>query len=80
MREQFFRHLAEQLDAIRDEGLLKVEHPIRTPQGAEVSLDEGEGSLLNFCANNYLGLANHPDLLRAAADGLAQHEIGRAHV
>ena len=54
------RHYAEELDAIRAQGLFKSERIITSPQSAEITLDDGR-KVLNFCANNYLGLADHPD-------------------
>lgn len=70
--------LAEQLAGIRTAGLYKRERQLLSPQGAEVRV--AQGPVLNLCANNYLGLANHPDILRAAVDGLHEHGYGMASV
>lgn len=68
-----------QLDEIRDAGLYKQERTITTPQGVEIDTVEG-GEVLNFCANNYLGLANHPDIVAAAIEALRSHGFGMASV
>ena len=70
---------AQELDAIREQGLFKSERIITTPQSAEITLDDGR-QVLNFCANNYLGLADHPDLIQAAKDALDSHGFGMASV
>ncbi|MEW1548828.1 glycine C-acetyltransferase [Streptomyces tsukubensis] len=70
------------LDEIRDAGLHKPERVIGTPQGASVSVASGGEPLevLNFCANNYLGLADHPDVVAAAKDALERWGYGMASV
>ncbi len=70
--------LQAELDAIRDAGLWKGEHVLEGPQGARVAV--GGREVLNFCANNYLGLANDPALTRAAQEGLARWGFGLASV
>ena len=70
--------LQEQLVAIEAGGLHKAEKQITSPQNAEI--DTTEGGAINFCANNYLGLANHPEILAAAAEGLKTHGYGMASV
>lgn len=70
--------VTEQLAEIRASGLYKAERQILGPQGAEIRVVQGE--VLNLCANNYLGLANHPDVRQAAIDGLKQHGYGMASV
>src|SRR6476646_9944409 len=70
---------AETLDEIRDAGLFKSERIITSPQSAEITLEDGR-TVLNFCANNYLGLADHPDLIAAAKDALDSHGFGMASV
>lgn len=70
---------AEQLDAIRSAGLYKNERVITSPQNASVSLADGK-SLLNLCANNYLGLAQHAEVNAAAQQGLTDHGYGMASV
>ena len=68
----------QQLSEIRAAGLYKTERRLLSPQGAEVRVAEGE--VLNLCANNYLGLANHPDVVRASIDGVRRHGYGMASV
>ncbi len=68
-----------ELEKIRAEGLYKEEHPITTPQGVEIHTAD-RGAVLNFCANNYLGLANHPAIVAAAAQALQDHGFGMASV
>ena len=73
------RHYAEALDALRAQGLFKSERIITSPQSAEITLADGR-TVLNFCANNYLGLADHPDIIAAAKDALDTHGFGMASV
>ncbi|KAA0068410.1 glycine C-acetyltransferase [Rhodanobacter sp. T12-5] len=70
---------ASELDAIREQGLFKAERIIVSPQSAEIEL-EGGRKVLNFCANNYLGLADHPEVIQAAKDALDTHGFGMASV
>lgn len=70
--------LTGRLEAIRSAGLYKSERQILGPQGAEIRVAQGE--VLNLCANNYLGLANHPDIHQAAIEGLQEHGYGMASV
>ncbi|WP_460456039.1 glycine C-acetyltransferase [Arenimonas alkanexedens] len=72
------RYTAE-LDAIRAQGLFKAERIITGPQSAEITLADGR-TVLNFCANNYLGLADHPDVIQSAKDALDTHGFGMASV
>lgn len=67
------------LNEIRDAGLYKSERIITSPQSAEITLANGR-RVLNFCANNYLGLADHPDIIAAARDALDTHGFGMASV
>ncbi|MGN6513956.1 MAG: glycine C-acetyltransferase [Lysobacteraceae bacterium] len=67
------------LDEIRDAGLFKAERIITSPQAAEITLADGR-TVLNFCANNYLGLADHPAMIQAAKDALDTHGFGMASV
>ena len=71
--------LAAELESIREQGLFKTERVITTPQSAEISTTDGK-DVLNFCANNYLGLADNPDVIKAAKDALDTHGFGLASV
>lgn len=71
--------LERELQEIRDAGLFKKERIIVTPQGAEIRTDQGQ-EVLNFCANNYLGLSSHPDVLAAAKAALDSHGFGMSSV
>ena len=73
------RRYADTLDEIRAAGLFKAERIITSPQSAEIRLADGR-TVLNFCANNYLGLADHPDIVAAAKDALDSHGFGMASV
>ncbi len=79
MYGQFKDHLIKELNDIREAGLYKDERIIVSPQGAEIRLDSGQ-QVLNFCANNYLGLSNHPELVKAAKEGLDTHGYGMSSV
>ncbi|SFK83540.1 glycine C-acetyltransferase [Lysobacter sp. cf310] len=70
---------ADTLDEIRAAGLFKSERVITSPQSAEITLADGR-TVLNFCANNYLGLADHPEVIQAAKDALDTHGFGMASV
>jgi glycine C-acetyltransferase len=69
----------DELAGIRQAHLYKTERIITAPQGVEISTAE-RGPVLNFCANNYLGLANHPEIIEAAAEALGTHGFGMASV
>ncbi|WP_078082694.1 glycine C-acetyltransferase [Microbulbifer mangrovi] len=77
--EKFFQHLRDELKQIEADGLYKRERIITSQQSAEIQVNN-EDQVLNFCANNYLGLANHPELIQAAKDGLDQYGFGMASV
>jgi len=70
-------HLAAEIENIQDAGLFKSERIITSSQSAEIRLDNGQ-AVLNFCANNYLGLSDHPDLIQAAKDALDTPGFGMA--
>ncbi len=72
-------HLQKELADIKEAGLYKQERIIVSPQQAEIKLDTGQ-EVLNFCANNYLGLSNHPALVEAAKQGLNSHGFGMSSV
>ncbi len=68
------------LDEIRQAGLYKDERVIQTPQGADIGVAGGDSEVVNFCANNYLGLANDPQLVQACKDGLDEYGYGLSSV
>ena len=70
---------ASQLEGLRSQGLFKSERVITSPQSAQIELADGR-KVLNFCANNYLGLADHPEIIDAARQGLDSHGFGMASV
>ncbi|HBP87509.1 MAG TPA: glycine C-acetyltransferase [Nitrospiraceae bacterium] len=79
MAYQSFQYLLQaQLEEIRSAGLFKGERQILGPQGARIRVAQGE--VINLCANNYLGLANHPQVIHAAKEGLRQYGFGMASV
>lgn len=79
MKNDFYQQLDAQLEELQQEGLYKKERIITSDQAAEIKVGDGQ-SVLNFCANNYLGLANHPELIAAAKKGLDEHGFGTASV
>ena len=78
MSSAFYQQLADQLAETKAEGLYKKERIITSDQSSEITVNDHR--VLNFCANNYLGLANHPDLIAAAKKGLDEHGFGTASV
>lgn len=74
----FYDQINQQLADVKAEGLYKSERVIVSPQQPAIRVNEAE--VINFCANNYLGLANHPELIKAAQVGLADHGFGMASV
>lgn len=79
MSERFYQQINHQLAQTRQEGLFKQERIITSPQQAEIEVGAGHQAI-NFCANNYLGLANHPALIQAAKQGMDTHGFGMASV
>lgn len=79
MYGNFKDHLAGEISGIREAGLYKNERQITTPQGASVGISDG-AQVINLCANNYLGLAQHPDVNAAAMQGLKDWGYGMASV
>lgn len=79
MSEAFIAHLQAQIAQVKEDGLYKKERVITSQQQADIEVGK-DGHVINFCANNYLGLANHPDLISAARDGLDTHGFGVASV
>jgi glycine C-acetyltransferase len=75
----FCSHIQAQITQVKANGLYKAERVITTAQQAKISVNTGE-NVINFCANNYLGLANHPALIAAAKTGLDEHGFGMASV
>jgi len=73
------QHLKQELENIKEQGLYKEERIIVSSQGAEITLETGQ-TVLNFCANNYLGLANHREVIQAAKDTMDTHGFGMASV
>lgn len=73
------KQLQTEIQSIKDDGLYKKERVITSPQGAEITINTGE-KVLNFCANNYLGLSSHPEVVQAAKDTLDSHGFGMSSV
>ena len=81
MTQAFNDHINRQLDDVRAAGLYKSERVITSPQRADIHVGPEDGQdVLNFCANNYLGLADHPDLVETGARALREHGYGMASV
>lgn len=73
------QHLQQEIATIQENGLFKKERIITSPQGAEITISTGE-TVLNFCANNYLGLSSHPEVVQAAKNALDTHGFGMSSV
>ncbi|MDO6445368.1 glycine C-acetyltransferase [Colwellia sp. 1_MG-2023] len=78
-KNDFYQHLSSEIAQVKSDGLYKAERIITTAQQAKIAVTTGE-EVVNFCANNYLGLANHPSLITAAKAGLDEHGFGMASV
>lgn len=79
MDPKFLDHLSEELSHIQEAGLFKTERVIASPQSGEIALAD-DSHVLNFCANNYLGLADHPKVVEAAIEGASRYGFGMASV
>ena len=79
MNEDFIQHIQTQLSELKEQGLYKSERIITSAQQPDLNVNN-ELNVVNFCANNYLGLANHPDVINAATQGLQSHGFGMASV
>ena len=79
MKREFLQQLATQIQGLHEAGLYKSERTITSPQQANIRLPDGR-TVLNLCANNYLGLANHPDLIAAAQEALPKYGYGMSSV
>ena len=79
MSATFYQQIRNQIEEIKAEGLYKTERVITSEQKAEIKVASGQ-EVLNFCANNYLGLANHPELIKSAQKGMDDHGFGMASV
>lgn len=73
------QHLQQELENINNNGLFKKERVITSAQGPEITISTGE-TVLNFCANNYLGLSSHPEVIQAAKDAMDTHGFGMSSV
>ncbi|NQU58367.1 MAG: glycine C-acetyltransferase [Rhodospirillales bacterium] len=82
MSKDFINHILKQLADVKEAGLYKAERVITSPQSSAITVaaDAQATNVVNFCANNYLGLANHPDLLTAAKNALDEHGYGMSSV
>lgn len=78
MNEKFTQRIAGEVEEIKTSGLYKSERVINSPQGAEIEVN-GK-TVLNFCANNYLGLSSHPDVIKAAHEAIDSHGYGMSSV
>ncbi|MHB8423819.1 MAG: glycine C-acetyltransferase [Gammaproteobacteria bacterium] len=79
MKDAFLAQLRQQIAGLHDAGLYKAERVLSTPQQAVIKVASGE-EVINFCANNYLGLANHPELVKAAQAALSRYGFGLSSV
>src|SRR4051812_47225429 len=79
MNAKYQRYLEGELKTIREAGLYKEERIIASPQSAWITLQDGR-KVLNLCANNYLGLADHPEVIAAARESLDNQGFGLASV
>ena len=78
-KQAFYNYLKTETTQLKTDGLYKQERPIISPQAAAIKIKSGQ-EVINFCANNYLGLADHPDLIQVGQAALEQHGFGMASV
>jgi glycine C-acetyltransferase len=78
-KNSFLKYLASETSTLKEKGLYKTEYGITSPQQVEITI-HGDKKCINLCANNYLGLANHPELVRAAQAGVERYGFGMASV
>src|SRR5438046_763914 len=78
MNENFVKRVEKEIGEIKSSGLYKNERVISSPQGAEITV--GDKTVLNFCANNYLGLSSHPEVIAAAHEAIDSHGYGMSSV
>ena len=79
MNSNFIEHINEQISEVKNQGLYKAERIITSAQKPDIDVT-GDRHVINFCANNYLGLANHPQIIAAAKSGMDSHGYGMASV
>ncbi len=80
MHERMKAHIRKTLSELKEQGTYKHERVITSPQGPRISTDQGTGTVLNFCANNYLGLSSHPEVAAAASRAMEQWGYGLSSV
>src|SRR5690606_19641470 len=78
-REEIISDIQTELDTLKEAGLFKSERIITTPQSARIQTSSGK-DVLNFCANNYLGLSSHPEVIEAAKETIDSHGFGMSSV
>ena len=78
MNQKFSQRIAKEVEEVKGAGLYKKERIIVSPQGAEIEV--GGKTVLNFCANNYLGLSSHPKVIEAAHKAIDSHGYGMSSV
>src|SRR6186713_3553735 len=78
MNEKFVKRIAKEVEEIKTSGLYKTERIISSPQDAEITVNNR--TVLNFCANNYLGLSSHPKVIEAAHKAIDSHGYGMSSV
>lgn len=79
MTQAFYENLEKQLSELKTQGLYKQEREITSPQNGEITIT-GDRHVLNFCSNNYLGLANHPEIIQAAIESYGHYGFGLSSV